>query len=128
MPQWQATRVSTTKEQDTMAVSKADNGDAPTSALGRFFSGATFGLAQTYWGLFAFGSVIFFIAGSLLASERDWIPYTALLAGSIAYTFALLIGVQRHYRGSDPGKALGRIGMLFLLLNLTNMLATLSFI
>jgi hypothetical protein len=111
-----------------MAVSKTDNGDAPTSALGRFFSGATFGLAQTYWALFALGSVIFFIAGSLLASERDWIPYLGLLAGSIAYTFALLIGVQRHYRGSDPGKALGRIGMLFLLLNLTNMLATLSFI
>jgi len=30
--------------------------------------------------------------------------------------------------GSDPGKALGRIGMLFLLLNLTNALVTFSFI
>ena len=105
-----------------------DSSNAPTSAMGKFFSGAVFGLAQTYWTLFILGCVIFFTAGSLLVSERNWTPYVGLLAGSIAYTFALLIGVQRYYRGSDPGKALGRIAMLFLLLNLTNMLLTLSFI
>lgn len=111
-----------------MSMSEVENNNAPTSALGRFFSGAAFGLAQTYWALYALGSVIFFIAGSMLVAERDWGPYVALLVGTIAYTFALLTGVQRYYRGSDPGKALGRIAMLFLLLNLTNMLLTLSFI
>lgn len=111
-----------------MAMKEIENVEAPTSALGRLFSGAAFGLAQTYWALFALGSIIFFIAGSLLVADRNWEPYVALLAGSIAYTFALLTGVRRYYRGSDPGKALGRIAMLFLLLNLTNMLLTLSFI
>jgi hypothetical protein len=68
------------------------------------------------------------VAGSLLVAERNWMPYIALLAVTVAYSFLLLTGVQRYYVGSDPGKALGRIGMLFLLLNLTNTLATLSFI
>jgi hypothetical protein len=40
----------------------------------------------------------------------------------------LLTGIKFAYQGEDPGKALGRIAMLFLLLNLTNALATLSFI
>lgn len=111
-----------------MTMSEVEKVNVPTSALGRFFSGEYFGLAQTYWSLFALGSIIFFVAGSFLVSERNWPPYVGLLAASIAYTFALLTGVQRYYRGSDPGKALGRIGMLFLLLNLTNMLLTLSFI
>ena len=105
-----------------------EHDSAPTSALGLFFSGATFGLAQTYWGMFALGSAVFFVVGSMLVADRNWMPYVGLIAGSIAYIFALLIGVRRHYRGSDPGKALGRIAMLFLLLTLTNLLVTLSFI
>lgn len=111
-----------------MAMKEMGNINAPTSALGRFFSGAAFGFAQTYWGLFALGSILFFLAGSLLVADRNWEPYVALLVASIAFSFALLTGVRRYYRGSDPGKALGRIAMLFLLLNLTNMLLTLSFI
>jgi hypothetical protein len=111
-----------------MAMGEVDKIDAPTSVFGRFFSGAVFGLAQTYWTLFILGSILFFLVGSLLVADRNWGPYVGILAGSIAYTFALLIGIQRYYRGSDPGKALGRIAMLFLLLNLTNMLLTLSFI
>lgn len=111
-----------------MAMREVKSIDAPTSALGRFFSGGVFGLAQTYWALFALGAAIFFVVGSLLVAQRNWEPYVGLLAGSIAYTLALLTGVQRYYIGSDPGKALGRIAMLFLLLNLTNMLLTLSFI
>lgn len=111
-----------------MAMREVVSIDTPTSALGRFFSGAVFGLAQTYWSLFILGSIIFFVVGSMLVAQRSWEPYVGLLAGSIAFTFALLTGVKRYYIGSDPGKALGRIAMLFLLLNLTNMLLTLSFI
>lgn len=111
-----------------MAMREVQHAHPPTSALGRFFSGATFGFARTYWGLYALGAVIFFIVGSLLVAQRNWEPYVGLLASSIALSFALLVGVRRYYRGSDPGKALGRIAMLFLLLNLTNMLLTLSFI
>ena len=111
-----------------MAMREIEHSHAPSSALGRFLSGASFGFAQTYWGLFTLGSIIFFSVGSLLVADRNWEPYAGLLLGSIAFTFALLTGVRRFYRGSDPGKALGRIAMLFLLLNLTNMLLTLSFI
>ena len=46
----------------------------------------------------------------------------------MGWSFLLLTLVKRYYVGNDPGKALGRIGMLFLLLNLTNALATFSFI
>jgi len=101
---------------------------APQSSFVRLISGKSFGLAQTYWTLYLVWAAGFFVAGSLLVAERDWMPYIALLAVTVAYSFLLLTGVKRYYVGSDPGKALGRIGMLFLLLNLTNALATFSFI
>lgn len=111
-----------------MVDSNTEHRHESSSAIVRLFSGATFGLAQTYWTFYLFGAVIFFTLGSVLVADRNWGPYSVLLAATVAYSFILLIGVQRYYRGSDPGKALGRIGMLFLLLNLSNMLATLSFI
>jgi len=98
------------------------------SPLRRLISGEVFGLAQTYWTLYIIGGLLFFTFGSLLAAERNWIPYVTILITTVAYSFLLLTGVRKYYRGSDPGKALGRIGMLFLLLNLTNVLLTLSFI
>jgi len=101
------------------------HGDSP---LIRLISGEAFGLAQTYWTLYIIGGLLFFTVGSLLVAERNWAPYVAILIATIAYSFLLLTGVRKYYRGSDPGKALGRIGMLFLLLNLSNVLATLSFI
>lgn len=94
----------------------------------RLISGDTFGLAQTYWTLYLTVAVLFFGFGSVVVADRNWPLYIALLIGTIAWTFLLLTGVQRAYKGSDPGKTLGRIGMLFLLLNLTNVLATFSFI
>ncbi len=51
-----------------------------------------------------------------------------LLSLLIVWTFLLLLGIKRGFKGEDPGKALGRIAMLFLLLVMTNALATLSFI
>jgi hypothetical protein len=104
------------------------NTAAPQSSFVRLISGKSFGLAQTYWTFYLVWAAVFFVAGSLLVAERDWMPYIALLAVTVAYTFLLLTGVKRYYVGSDPGKALGRIGMLFLLLNLTNALVTFSFI
>lgn len=101
---------------------------APQSFFARLISGQSFGLAQTYWTFYLVWAAAFFVAGSLLVAERDWMPYIALLALTVAWSFLLLTGVKRYYVGSDPGKALGRIGMLFLLLNLTNALATFSFI
>lgn len=87
-----------------------------------------YGLALTYWTLYLVAAVIFFVSGSIAVAEQNWERYTVLLAATVAWTFVLLVGVQRGYKGEDPGKALGRIAMLFLLLNLTNALATLSFI
>ena len=87
-----------------------------------------YGLAATYWTLFLIGAVLFFVFGSAAVAERDWPPFLLMLAASIGWTFLLLAGIRRGYRGEDPGKAIARISMLFLTLNLTNTLAVLSFI
>ena len=104
------------------------NTAAPQSSFVRLISGKSFGLAQTYWTFYLVWAAVFFVAGSLLVAERNWPPYLALLVLTVGWSFLLLTAVRRYYVGSDPGKALGRIGMLFLLLNLTNPLATFSFI
>lgn len=87
-----------------------------------------YGLALTYWVLYLIVAVAFFIAGSAAVADDDWPRYLTLLAAMLGWTFILLAGIQRAFKGEDPGKALGRIAMLFLLLNMTNALATLSFI
>ena len=97
------------------------------NALARLFKG-NYGLALTYWTLYLIAAVVFFVTGSTAVAEGDWARYVILLALSVTWTFILLLGVRRGYQGEDPGKALGRIAMLFLLLNMTNALATLSFI
>jgi len=99
-----------------------------SSALSRFVRGETFGLARTYWTLYIIAGVIFFIFGSMEVADRNWKLYLGMLAGLIGWSFLLLLGVRSGYRGSDPGKALGRVAMLFLLINMSNVLATLSFI
>lgn len=105
--------------------------DTPTTAsnnlIKRIILGH-YGLARTYWTAYILGAVLFFIFGSMAIADGQWKTYVFLLFGSIAYSFVLLLGVQAGYKGSDPGKALGRIAVLFLLLNMTNALATLSFI
>ena len=87
-----------------------------------------YGLAATYWSLFLLGAGLFFAFGSLAVAEHNWPRFLFLLGLSLAWTFLLLIGIQRGFKGSDPGKAMARIAMLFLTLNLTNTLAVLSFI
>lgn len=105
-----------------------ENTQASSSALVRVLSGSAFGLAKTYWTFFLVGAALFFAVGSVLAEQRNWAVYVPVLFASLVYTFILLVGVQRYYKGSDPGKTLGRVGMLFLMLNLSITLATLSFI
>jgi hypothetical protein len=95
--------------------------------LQRLVSGH-YGLALTYWMLYLVAAVIFFVAGSAAVADGDWSRYTLMLGALLTWTFILLFGIQRAYIGEDPGKALGRIAVLFLLLNMTNALATLSFI
>jgi hypothetical protein len=87
-----------------------------------------FGLALTYWTLFLSASLVFFVVGSAAVAADDWPRYLIALSVMLAWTFLLLVGVQQGFKGEDPGKALGRIAMLFLLLVMTNALATLSFI
>lgn len=98
-----------------------------SSVFQRLISGQ-YGLALTYWILYLVAAAIFFVAGSAAVSDADWQRYLMMLGGLLVWTFILLIGIKRAYKGEDPGKALGRIAMLFLLLNMTNALATLSFI
>lgn len=91
-------------------------------------AGGRFGLALTYWTLYLIVAIAFFIAGSMAVGDGAWSRYVVMLALTVLWTFILLVGIQRAYKGEDPGKALGRIAILFLLLNMTNALATLSFI
>jgi len=110
-----------------MSGSHMENSPESSSPIIRLLNGSSFGLAQTYWTFYLLGAALFFVVGSVLVADHNWAVYAPLLAATLVYSFILLFGVQRYYRGSDPGKALGRIGMLFLLLNLSNVLATLSF-
>jgi hypothetical protein len=87
-----------------------------------------YGLARTYWAAYIIGAVLFFVFGSLAMADGNWKAYVIMLFVTIGYSLVLLLGIQAGYTGSDPGKALSRIAILFLLLNLTNALATLSFI
>ena len=86
-----------------------------------------FGLALTYWVFFLIASVAFFIGGSMAVADRDWHTYLILLGALLVWTFLLLLGVKQGFRGEDPGKALGRVAVLFLLLDMTNALAVISF-
>lgn len=92
----------------------------------RLISGQ-YGLAVTYWTLFLIASALFFASASVAVSNRDWQTYAILLGALLAWTFLLLIGVKKGFRGEDPGKALGRVAVLFLLLDMTNALAAISF-
>lgn len=87
-----------------------------------------YGLALTYWSLFLSMSAVFFVLGSAAVADEAWQRFVILLSLLIVWTFLLLLGIKRGFKGEDPGKALGRIAMLFLLLVMTNALATLSFI
>jgi hypothetical protein len=87
-----------------------------------------YGLALTYWTLYLIPAVAFFVAGSAAVANGDWTPYAVMLAATVGWTFILMFGIQRAYKGQDPGKGLSRIAMLFLTINMTNALATLSFI
>lgn len=107
--------------------SNQSESQADASALKQIFQGQ-FGLAVTYWTLYLIVAVIFFILGSLAVADERWGQYLGLLAGTVAWTFILVWGVSKGYQGKDPGKAIGRVSVLFLLLNITNALATLSFI
>lgn len=100
---------------------------ANPGGLKRIINGQ-FGLAVTYWTLYLIVAVIFFILGSLAVADERWGQYLGLLLGTVAWTFILVWGVSKGYKGKDPGKAIGRVSVLFLLLNITNALATLSFI
>lgn len=105
----------------------SNNSSTEKSALARL-SGGHYGLALTYWMLYLAAAVLFFILGSIAVSEGAWPRYLMLLSVTVGWTFVLLAGINRAYKGDDPGKALGRIAVLFLLLNMSNALATLSFI
>ncbi|MDX1490123.1 MAG: hypothetical protein R3332_02480 [Pseudohongiellaceae bacterium] len=87
-----------------------------------------YGLARTYWSAYFIGAAAFFIFGSMAVSAGEWKKFVIMLFSNICYSFILLLGIQAGYQGADPGKGLSRIAILFLLLNLSNALATLVFI
>ncbi len=102
--------------------------NAPQTSFWQRLLSGNLSLALKYWTLYWIMAVIFFVTGSFAVADRNWQVYLMLLGGVVAWSFILLFGIRRAYQGSDPGKAISRISVLFLLLNLTNALATLSFI
>jgi hypothetical protein len=99
-----------------------------SGSLRQRLSKGEYALAIKYWSLYWAMAIAFFIAGSLAVTREAWQAYLIMLALTVGWTFVLLVGIKRAYTGEDPGKALSRIAILFLLLNMTNALATLSFI
>lgn len=106
----------------------SSNPDMNTASAPTSKPGGKYGLALVSWALYLTGAAVFFILGSIAVADEAWTRYLILLGITLGWTFALLTGIKFAYQGEDPGKALGRIAMLFLLLNLSNALATLSFI
>lgn len=106
----------------------SSNPDMNTVSTAKLQPVGKYGLALVSWVLYLTGAAVFFILGSIAVADEAWTRYVILLGLTLAWTFVLLTGIKLAYQGEDPGKALGRIAMLFLLLNLTNALATLSFI
>lgn len=106
----------------------SSNPDMNTVSAPKLQPVGRYSLALVSWLLYLTGAAVFFILGSIAVADEAWTRYVIFLGLTLGWTFVLLTGIKLAYQGEDPGKALGRIAMLFLLLNLTNALATLSFI
>lgn len=87
-----------------------------------------YGLAITYWALYFFGATLFFIFGSRAVDSGAWISYLAMVAGMLAYTFILIIGIRAAYRGPQLWKVMSRTSSIFMIINILVGISTLGFI
>ena len=87
-----------------------------------------YGLAITYWGLYFAGASLFFYFGSQAVDNEQWLPYLGMVAGILAYTFLLILGIRSAYRGPQLWKVMSRTSSIFMVINVLVGISTLGFI
>lgn len=97
------------------------------SFMSRLLAGE-YGLAVTYWALYFIGAATFFIFGSQAVDTEAWVPYLAMVAGMLAYTFVLIIGIRAAYHGPQLWKVMSRTSSIFMIINILVGICTLGFI
>ena len=97
------------------------------SLMARLLAGE-YGLAITYWVLYFAGASLFFYFGSLAVDNEQWLPYLGMVAGILAYTFLLILGIRSAYRGPQLWKVMSRTSSIFMIINVLVGISTLGFI
>jgi hypothetical protein len=87
-----------------------------------------YGLAITYWVLYFAGASLFFYFGTLAVDNEQWLPYLGMVAGILAYTFLLILGIRSAYRGPQLWKVMSRTSSIFMIINVLVGISTLGFI
>ena len=87
-----------------------------------------YGLAITYWALYFLGAALYFVFGSQAVDREAWIPYLGMVAGMLAYTFLLILGIRAAYRGPQLWKVMSRTSSIFMIINILVGICTLGFI
>src|SRR5210317_1420977 len=87
-----------------------------------------YGLAITYWVLYFAGASLFFYFGSLAVDNEQWLPYLGMVAGILAYTLLLILGIRSAYRGPQLWKVMSRTSSIFMIINVLVGISTLGFI
>ena len=97
------------------------------SFMARLLAGE-YGLAITYWALYFIGATAFFVFGSRAVDREQWIPYLAMVAAMLGYTFILIIGIRAAYKGPQLWKVMSRTSSVFMIINILVGITTLGFI
>jgi len=87
-----------------------------------------YGLAMTYWALYFIGAALFFVFGSRAVDSEQWVPYLGMVAGMLAYTFILILGIRAAYHGPQLWKVMSRTSSVFMIINILVGISTLGFI
>lgn len=87
-----------------------------------------YGLASTYWILYFVGAALFFYFGSQAVDNEQWLSYLGMMAGILAYTFLLILGIRAAYSGPQLWKVMSRTSSIFMISNVLVGISTLGFI
>ena len=71
---------------------------------------------------------LFFYFGSQAVDNEQWLPYLGMVAGILAYTFLLILGIRSAYRGPQLWKVMSRTSSIFMIINVLVGISTLGFI
>ena len=97
------------------------------SFMARMLAGE-YGLAVTYWALYFMGCGIFFVLGSRMVDNEQWLAYLVIAALMLAYTVILIIGIRAAYKGPQLWKVMSRTSSVFMIINILAGISTLGFV